>query len=118
MITPKERHYFPALFWGHKDNPDRYRAKEIRYVKCTKARAVTSPECGGGFFLISHDFTLFPSLSGSVLPAALSLKSAIQLLCVTFGISRQDGYSRGSSRTSFSQAVSPWLLPSQPRPSS
>lgn len=33
-----------------------------------------------------------------------------QLLAQAFGISPQDGYSRGSSRTSFSQAVSPGVL--------
>lgn len=41
-----------------------------------------------------------------------------QLLVLTFGISPQDGYSRGSSRTSCSQAVSPCVLLPQSRPSS
>lgn len=40
-----------------------------------------------------------------------------QLVAETFGISPQDGYSRGSSRTSFSQPVSPCVLPPQSRPS-
>lgn len=48
-----------------------------------------------------------------LLPAARaqSRRAFPQLSTLTFGISPQDGYSRGSSRTSFSQAVSPCVLP-------
>lgn len=60
---------------------------------------------------------LFPR---PVLPAgcaqscrALSPKSRLSALA--FGISAQDGYSRGSSRTSFSRAVSPCVPSAAPR---
>lgn len=54
-----------------------------------------------------------------VLPAdrAQSCHPLSQLFALTFGISPQDGYSRGSSRTSFSQAVLPCVLPAQRSPS-
>lgn len=113
-IMCKKRHYFPVPFRKHKDNTDGYRAQEIWYVKWTKAHVVPSPQCGGGLSLTSLDFIPFPGLSGSVLSADHLQKAAShplsQLLAQTFGISPQDGYSRGSSRTSFSQALSPCVL--------
>lgn len=113
-IICKKRRYFPLPFRKHEDNTDGYRAQEIWYVKCTKAHVVPSPQCGGGLSLTSLDFIPFPGLSGSVLSADHLQKAAShplsQLLAQTFGISPQDGYSRGSSRTSFSRALSPCVL--------
>lgn len=77
---------------------------------------VPSPACGGLSFLIS----VLSPLPRVHLGLCRFLTESCHLsswhLRLIFGISLQDGYSRGSSRTSFSQAVSPCMLPPSLQP--
>lgn len=113
----KERRCFPvlpALFWKRKDStsPSRYRANEMGCAKKGPRHAISR---AGWWSFLPHQPRLCPFLRSAGVCAASRLLAeschpSSQPLRLTFGISPQDGYSRGSSRTSFFQAVSPCLL--------
>jgi len=79
-------------------------------------RIAPSPASGGLSFLVDVLSPLSRVHLGPCRFLAESCHLSSRLLRLTFGISLQDGYSRGSSRTSFSQAVSPRMLPPSSHP--
>jgi len=114
--VPKERQCSPVPFWKREGNSGRWGAEEIWYVEHAEVRVVPSPErgVGGGFF---SSATAFSAARGCL--ALRCLQTAPQSCRPSSqppapGISRRDGYGRGSSRTSFSQPRPPARGPSLP----
>lgn len=115
----EERRCFPvlpALFWKRTDStsPSRYRAKKKRSDALKKDPCHAVSRAWWSF--LPRQPRLCPFLRSAWVCVASRLLAeschpSSQPLRLTFGISPQDGYSRGSSRTSFFQAVSPCLLP-------